>query len=150
MARAPRVQIFGEESLNRKFESLSATVQAKTLERTLVAGALPVQNAAKEKVHKISGNLARSIHIGGHEDLNPDKGNIVDRSGEHVPRPEMGANTVAVYVGTDVNYAAPEEFGSRSRAAHPYLRPAADETQGEVQREVSRAWRKLVLAAAGR
>ena len=144
----PRVTIDGEDQLLRKFNQLAATVQAKTLENTLIAGALPLQNRAKEKVHKISGNLARSIHIGGHEDLAPDRADIVDKTGTPVPRPEIGANTVAVYVGTDVTYAGPEEFGNRYRPAHPYLRPAADETKGEVQSEVAAAWRDLVRAAA--
>jgi HK97 gp10 family phage protein len=147
MAKA-RVTITGEEELFRKFSKLADTVQAKTLERTMVAGALPLQNRAKEIVHKISGNLARSIHIGGHEDLAPDRGDIVDKTGVPVPRPELGADTVAVYVGTDVRYGSVEEWGNRTRAAHPYLRPAADETKGEVQAEVSAAWRKLVQAAA--
>lgn len=130
-----------------KFARLSATVQAKTLELTLIAGALPLQNGAKANAPWVSGNLRRSIHIGGHEDLARDRGDIVDRTGERVPRPELGANTVAVYVGTDVNYAAPVEFGARGRAGHPYLRKAADEKKGEVQREISVAWRDLVRAA---
>jgi HK97 gp10 family phage protein len=146
MAKA-RITITGERELMRKFGQLSEAVQAKKLEQALITGALVIQNAAKVKAPYISGNLRRSIHIGGHEDLAKDYKDIVDSSGVPVPRPELAKDTVAVYVGTDVNYAPAVEYGTRTRRPKPYLRPAADENKDAVKREVREALRDLVRAA---
>ena len=145
--RPPRIRIEGDKALIAKLDKLGDVATGRRLEQALTAGALIIQNAAKIKAPYISGNLKRSIHIGGHEDLNPDKGDIVDRTGEAVPRPELGQNTVAVYTGTDVSYAGPVEYGARGRRAKPFLRPAADENKGAVAKEVGEALRDLVNAA---
>lgn len=149
MARktAISVSIEGEAELMARLGRLSEAAQGKTLERALVAGALVIQNAAKIRAPYQTGNLKRSIHIGGHADLNPDKGDIVDKTGAPVPRPELGANTVAVYVGTDVKYAPAVEYGTQTRRPKPYLRPAADENKDAVRKEVADAMRDLVRAA---
>lgn len=140
------VTITGEAELVARLGRLSEAAQGKALERALTAGALIVQNAAKIKAPYISGNLKRSIHIGGHKDLNPDKGDIVDKTGVPVPRPEIGRNVVVVYVGTDVKYAPAVEYGI-GRRAKPYLRPAADENKDAVRKEVAAALADLVRAA---
>jgi len=140
-------KITGDKQLIAKLERLSSELRGKTLERALVAGALIIQNDAKRKAPYLTGNLRRSIHIGGHDDLNPDAGNIVDRSGNRVPNPVVSATTVAVYVGTDVNYAAAVEFGSKTQRAQPYLRPAVDENQAAVGKEIGGALKDLIEAA---
>jgi len=140
-------KITGDKQLIAKLERLSSELRGKTLERALVAGALIIQNDAKRKAPYLTGNLRRSIHIGGHDDLNPDAGNIVDRSGNRVPNPVISATTVAVYVGTDVNYAAAVEFGSKTQRAQPYLRPAVDSNQQAVAQEVGGALKDLIEAA---
>ena len=140
-------KITGDKQLIAKLERLSSELRGKTLERALVAGALIIQNDAKRKAPYLTGNLRRSIHIGGHDDLNPDAGNIVDRSGNRVPNPVISATTVAVYVGTDVNYAAAVEFGSKTQRAQPYLRPAMDENQAAVGKEIADALKDLIEAA---
>ena len=140
-------KITGDKQLIAKLERLSSELRGKTLERALVAGALIIQNDAKRKAPYLTGNLRRSIHIGGHDDLNPDAGNIVDRSGNRVPNPVVSATTVAVYVGTDVNYAAAVEFGSKTQRAQPYLRPAMDENQAAVGKEIADALKDLIEAA---
>lgn len=145
--RAISVTITGDRELAARLSRLSERAQGKTLERALVAGALVIQNNAKERAPYRSGNLRRSIHIGGHQDLAPDRGDIVDTTGVPVPRPELGANTVAVYVGTDVNYAAKVEYGEKNRRPKPYLRPAADENKDAVRTEVAEALSDLVRAA---
>jgi HK97 gp10 family phage protein len=148
MALSVKLQVTGDRELKRKLASLSQAARGKTLERALVAGALIVQNDAKIRAPWITGNLRRSIHIGGHDDLNPDNGQpIIERSGADVPAPQIGPNTVAVYVGTDVNYAAAAEFGIGNRRAHPYLRPAMDQNQDAVSRECGEALQDLIHAA---
>lgn len=144
------VRIEGSEALMRKLAALSEAAQGQMLERAMVAGALIVQNAAKEQAPFLTGTLRRSIHIGGHEELNP------DGEGGNVPDPEVDGVAVTVYIGTDVAYARRLEYGFNgtdslgrqySQAARPYLRPAADENQAAVRTEVGEALRELIRNA---
>ena len=79
-----------------------------------------------------------------------------DGVGGQLPDPDVSGSSVAVYVGTDVQYARRIEYGfegedSRGRTYHqpaqPYLRPAIDENQEAVSREVGAALRDLLRAA---
>lgn len=145
-----QMQLSGSESLSRKLQALSEAARSQALEGAIVAGALLVQNAAKDNAPFVFGTLRRSIHIGGHEDLNP------DGVGGQLPDPEVEGGRATVYVGTDVEYARRIEMGfegedSRGRtyhqAAQPYLRPAIDENQQAVSHEVGEALRDLLRAA---
>lgn len=145
-----RMQLSGSESLAQKLQALSDAARGQALEQALVAGALLVQNAAKENTPWKSGTLRRSIHIGGHADKNPD---MVEGQ---LPEPEIGGSSATVYVGTDVEYARRIEYGFEGQdalgrtyhqPAQPYLRPAIDENQAAVQREVGEALRDLLRAA---
>lgn len=144
------ITISGDAELRRKLNALSEAARGRMLERALVSGALLIQNAAKRNAPYLTGNLRRSIHVGGHDDLNTDGGGIVQRTGQPVPEPEIGATDAAVYIGTDVEYAAELEVGRQdgSTRARPYLRPAADTTRGDVRSEVAAALRELINAAA--
>lgn len=144
------VRIDGSDSLMRKLSALAEAAQGQMLERAMVAGALIVQNAAKQQAPFLTGTLRRSIHIGGHEEMNP------DGEGGNVPEPEVDGASVAVYIGTDVEYARRLEYGFNgtdslgrqySQAAQPYLRPAADENQAAVRTEVGEALRDLIRAS---
>lgn len=139
--------ISGDKALLKKLSTLTDAVRGRAAERALVSGALIIQNAAKQAAPVETGNLRRSIHIGGHDDLG-EGGNIIDRAGTHVPNPIIRHDEVAVFVGTDINYAAAVEFGSQHQRAQPYLRPALDENKRAVQQEISDAYRDLIEAAA--
>lgn len=130
------IEVKGSALLQRKFDALNDAAKGRILERSLVAGALPVQNAAKRNAPKLTGNLARSIHIGGHDDLNPDGGEFVQTTGAGVPEPEIGPHSAAVYLGTDVVYAATQEFGRDAIPAQPYLRPAFDSERASALSEI--------------
>ena len=66
--------------------------------RALTASAILVEGKAVEKVHKVSGDLSRSIT------------RVIDK--------------IRAFVGTPIEYGPYEEFGTRFRPAHPFLRPA--------------------------
>lgn len=132
---------------SKALKQMVRNVQGKNLERALVAGALIIQNDAKRRAPVLTGNLRRSIHIGGHEDLAGDRSGVQQQTGQAVPGPESGQAGAAVYVGTDVEYAAAVEFGSEERRAKPYLRPAADSNRSTVAKEVADALRDLVRDA---
>lgn len=145
-----RAQIHGAESLTRKLAALQDATRGRMLERAVVAGALLVQNSAKVNAPFRTGTLRRSIHIGGHANLNPDgvAGKVSD--------PEIDDNSVAVFVGTDVEYARRIEYGFEGadrlgrtfhQPAQAYLRPAVDENRREVVQEIGEALRDLIRAA---
>lgn len=148
-------RVLGSESLLRKLEQLGEVARGQVMERAVVAGALLVQNEAKARAPYFTGNLRRSIHIGGHGDLAGDYSGVKGEVGQ-IPAPEVGDDNVSVYVGTNVEYAARVEFGFNdtdslgrtfNQAAQPYMRPAIDETRDQVRQEIAEALRDLIEAA---
>lgn len=84
------VKIIGEPELIEWFGKLSSEVSQGVLVDAAMAGGLPIQNAAKEKAPRRTRNLSRSIH-------------------EEVA--EQTAQYVEIAIGTDLEYAAMQEFG---------------------------------------
>jgi len=106
------------DEVKRNLGKLEGRVSDK-LESATKSGALIVQNDAKIKAPYLTGNLKRSIHI---------------------ETTEKTDTKVVVMVGTDLEYAAAQEFGtSRGVPAHPYLRPALDENDEAVKKEIKDA-----------
>jgi len=105
------MKIRGMNELRRNISNFSRELN-EVLPTALKAGALIIQNEAKKKAPYKTGTLRRSIHT------------------------EMISNTQA-RVGTDVEYAIHQEFGTSKMKAHPYLRPALDEKQQEVIEKIN-------------
>lgn len=130
-------KLIGERELAAKFQSLAKAAQGSALENAAVAGILPIQNEAIILAPKDEGNLSRSIHT-----------EIVERSQHYAE-----AST-----GTDVEYAARQEFGFHgadslgrhyNQPAHPYMRPAFDTKKKEAETETKEALIALINATAG-
>lgn len=85
------------------------TVIEKALQEGLDEVGQSIVEGAKQTVHVITGDLRDSI-------------TILERGKDFV------------IAGTDLYYAAAEEFGTATRAAHPYLGPQADRMQSEAPR----------------
>ena len=154
------MKVTGTDTLMKKFQSIKAEMY-KGFAAALLAGSFPVSNAAKTLAPKLSGNLARSIHIGTKTknitEPQPDADGLTMRQ---MPA-DMGAvatvgnslkNTgkAEVLVGTDVVYAGVQEFTEglkHEKGFTPYLRPAIDNNRKEVEDEVKRAV-KMVIAKA--
>ncbi len=118
-------KIKGSEELMRNLEKLGSRFSAH-LEVAVKAGALIVQNVAKEKCPKLTGTLSRSIHM---------------------ETAEKSAERVSVQVGTDVEYATKIEYGGSRKAPEGYLRPAYDENQENVQKEIGKALNDVLRGA---
>lgn len=86
----------------------------------MMIGAEVIRNQAMANAHVITGTLRRSIHI------------------------EPGPGPFEVSVGTDLEYAPYEEYGTRYRGPHPYLRPAMDSHSGQAQDIAGRAFWRMV------
>lgn len=136
MSRKP-VRVRNLDRLDRKLAALSRLAQGDVLEQALHAGAQEIRNAAQDKAPYLTGTLRRSIHS-----------ETTEKSGTRV----------VVQVGTDLEYAAMQEFGGEivpknakrlvfevdgkkvfakkvTIPAHPYLRPAFDEQKSESVRQ---------------
>ena len=135
-----RMEVRGTEQLKAKFGQIKAEMY-KGFAAALLAGAFPVSNAAKEGAPYLTGNLRRSYHIG------TKTANITEpqASDGAAQPPRMGAvaavadklrktGKAELLVGTDVVYAAPQEFLYK-----PHLRPALDNNRAEVDKETKRA-----------
>lgn len=72
----------------------------------------------------VGGNLRKSIQV------------------QPVDIDDMTAEQWIVAGGTEAPYAKYQEFGTRHNAAHPFLRPALEETKGEIVRLVADAVRQ--------
>lgn len=132
-----RVRVTADPKLARSMKKLQdPALVEKMLENALVAGALQIANAAKIKAPYKTGNLKRSIHVGGHINATPQMemdmanttGTDIGGSGRY------GKHQVRVRVGTNVEYAAPLEY--RNAGARAYMRPAADEAKAEAIRDM--------------
>lgn len=108
-------KIRGMDELQSKLKRLDAGMQARVLSNALTAGALPIQNEAKRLAPYKTGTLRRSIHT-----------EIV----------KHGDQKIIAEIGTDVVYGPPQEFGTRTMAAHSFLRPAFDTKLPEAQKEI--------------
>lgn len=132
-----RVRVTADPKLARSMKKLqdSALVE-KMLENALVAGALQIANAAKIKAPYKTGNLKRSIHVGGHINATPQmEMDMADTTGTDIGGSgRYGKHQVRVRVGTNVEYAAPLEY--RNAGARAYMRPAADEAKAEAIRDM--------------
>lgn len=143
------IQIKGMPQLLAKLKRLDAEVAGQALENALVSGALLIANAAKDNAPYITGNLKRSIHVGGHLDATP----LADTTGTDIGGNKHTATSAEVQVGTNVKYAKRIEYGfsdtdklgrSYNQPAKPYLRPAVDEKAEAAARETGAALKILV------
>ncbi len=136
-----RAQMVGLDEFKKAMQRLSDAANADALEGAGQAGLLRVQNAAKQKSPKLTRTLSRSIHI---ETL------------------EKRRNYVELAVGTDVVYAAIQEFGGVIHQTNawgkgiqqtitikpqPYLRPAWDENIDAAVKEAGKALADILKAA---
>ena len=148
MPDAISLQIINLDEFKADLAKLSEAVRGQKLVTALKAGALIVENAAKQKCPKRTRTLSRSIHI---------------------ETASTQGDKVEVDIGTDVVYAAIQEFGGvitpkRARMlhwteggldifahkvtipAHPYLRPAMDENKDAIQAEITATLKQLLGA----
>ena len=120
----PRVLNLGD--VNSKFANMTQALQGELLGKATQAGMLIIVNRAKSTVHKITGTLSSSIHVG---------------------EPKINGTQATVKGGTNLEYARTEEFGNEFRPPHPYMRPAFDNGKDEALQEITNALRDIVRAS---
>lgn len=121
-----KVTVTGTADLQRKLSRMSDNVKGRNLAAATLAGAMVIEQRAKELTPVRTGNLRRSIHS-----------QLADS------RPE----SASAKVGTNVEYSPYVEYGTRRMSARPYLRPALDEKRAEARRVIKEAFAKLTREA---
>ena len=143
----------GDKALQRQLKAMSSAMRGQTLKRALIAGALLIVNDAKARAPYDTGNLRRSLHVGGEGGSG---GLEADTTGKDIGGQQVGRDYVEVSVGTNVEYARRREFGfagtdslgrTYNDPATPYLRPAVESQRDAVQQEIVDAARDLIRAA---
>jgi len=160
MSAPMQLIITGDDEVKAAINAVRHQLSGKQMELALVAGAMPIQNAAKSNASAVSGTLRRSIHIGGHtyEGAGHDVGGnspqqvmigtnliyarIQEEGGEVSP---VNAEFLRFEVGGEVVYTR----GPVTIPAQGYMRRAFESEGGNAIREVGAAVRDLI-AAAGR
>ena len=140
-------EIVGLPELLRKLNKLGEVGKGQAMINALVVGGMEIINEAKILVPKKTRTLSRSIHIGGHvQESSPGftphdiAGDYSDIGGEKIEK-----NTASVLIGTNLVYAAPQEFGTaRGVPAHPYLRPAVDTKKEAAFKQIGEALKKQI------
>ena len=139
MVAALSITITGDKAVSRRLGAVGRELAGKGIDVALRAAALIPMNAAKRDAPYITGNLRKSIHVGGYGD-----GLEGGTTGTNIGMPSQKH---AVAVGTNVVYARIIEYGGPGRAAKPYLRPALDNNKREIQQEFADALADVLKAA---
>lgn len=134
----------GDRRLASQLRGMERAARGTTLHRALVSGALLIANQAKRNAPYRTGNLRRSIHIGGEGASGGLEGNT---TGTDIGGQEIGRDYAEVSVGTNVDYAPHQEFGTARQPGTPFLRPALESERGAAQAEIADALRAQLRRA---
>jgi HK97 gp10 family phage protein len=142
-------QVVNLSQFRARLNKLDQGVSGKLLENACLAGALLISNSAKNKAPYKTGTLRRSIHVGNHTkesapDFTPNEkeGTYSDIGGKKVT-----SHSATLLVGTNLEYAKYQEYGTSKMAAQPFLRPALDEEKENVKNEIAVALKVLIKKA---
>lgn len=127
MAGPVRVTIQGTERFKAKLRGLHDACSSREAKEISMAGGEVIASYAKMIVHVITGDLRRSIRV--------------------EPASDGTADVIAGGIN-GVDYAPYEEFGTRFRSAHPYMRPALDAGRSEARTAMRRKVYTLIRRVA--
>ncbi len=106
----------GDKKLNKALDRHIRELEKRT-DAALESGGWIIANETWRRAPYISGNLRDSYQ----------------------PEVEGSGMIKQLIVGTDVDYAPHQEYGTKKMAARPHLRPAFDAKEGEARKEINRA-----------
>lgn len=114
---------------------------AKTTSREVVRSLLNIQRGAKERSRVDTGRQRNSIAVAETEY------DIPVTEGTEVARNQIRAGMLSGVVGTNVDYAPHNEFGTARMSAQPFMFPAYEEERPKfiqrLQRELGEAFVKI-------
>ena len=130
-----------------RFDRIREVAGRESLAQAVLAGARVVVQEAKRIVPVRTGNLQRSLHVGGY---GSDGGLEGETTGTDIGGKTTSDTSASLLVGTNVHYAGFVEFGTSRMAARPYLRPALDEHADDVAHVIGQELRKTLEAESCR
>lgn len=141
------MKITGAKEADAMLSQLSKGVQKRVLTKALLSGGEIIARAARAKAPVLTGRLREFIDV---TDKRPDDADVgaaafgmakqAGLSGAQAGQVARAANTASreyqaqVWVGASkrVAEAWPQEVGTINHPAHPYLRPAFEQTKAKV------------------
>ncbi len=105
-----------------------------TTEQKMIKAGFMVEKDAKHFVKVDTGRLMNSISVNW-TGSGMAEGKIENKakSGDGIKQPTSKPDEFTVVVGTNVNYAIPQEYGTSKMAAHPYLRPSLAKNLSKIK-----------------
>ncbi len=128
MAGTVRITVKGDKELMRRLRALPGATAGLYLNKAISAGAELVALEASQRAPRRTGRLASHIDV-----------DLVKEGG-------LSAE-VAVGPGKPAWYGIFPEIGTKQAPAQPYLRPALDESKGDVERAISGVLRQSLMRA---
>jgi len=105
-----------------------------TTEQKMIKAGFMIEKDAKHFVKVDTGRLRSSISVNwtGSEMA---EGKIENKakSGDGVKQPTSKPDEFTVVVGTNVDYAIAQEYGTSKQSGKPYLRPALEKNLGKIK-----------------
>jgi len=144
-----KTEIIGIKEFGENLKKLDNATRGKVMETAVVAGALLISNRAKQDAPYETGTLRRSIHVGSHVSESAPDFTPEDVAGSYsdVGGVEIEEKKVSVLIGTNLEYARFQEYGTSKMAARPFLRPAMDTEKEKAKDEIGAALKTLIEKA---
>ncbi len=118
-------KIIGAKELDKALKQIGPKFEKRIAKGAIRAGARVISKQAKENAPKKSGALRKSIQI------------VARRSGDAVVSIVTRSGAKFIKMGRGTAYAHIIEFGSKDRAATPFLRPALDSKAKDAIKAIS-------------
>jgi HK97 gp10 family phage protein len=133
------VKVEGLKEVQAALRELPNATAKNVMKRVLLRRAQPVADVAKGLVRVFEGHLQHSINVST---------NLTRR--QKARHRKVDRDDVEVFVGPGTDPAAHlNEFGSSHQTAHPFMRPAWDQTKDDLLEGVAAdMWEEIERAAA--
>jgi len=135
MADKVTVKVEGVEKAISELKKYQV-IKRQAIKDILAEVGFKIEGDAKREVRVDTGRLRASVSTGISGKLGHSDKDKVDQ-----PSGERG---MVVVVGTNVEYAPYQEFGTRKMSGKPYLYPAYHKNEGEALKRISKVMKKKV------
>lgn len=138
----------GMDELLRKLYNLEDSVAGENLGKAMLAGGFVLEGVIKESMGQQKHGRQYGSHVASAPGEAPaiDLGALVNTI--HTTLVSATPTQAEAQVSTNAEYGPALEFGSAHAAARPFMRPAADEHEDEVNGAAAATLKRLIDGAA--